>query len=116
VAARARAHGLAVGAVFNPQTSPEEAAGFARRAAAEVVLCMSIEPGYSGQAFMPDALGRVARLAELVSLPIQVDGGVGEDNVPALRAAGASLLVAGSAVFGSGDPAGAYRRLVALAS
>lgn len=114
VAAEARRHGLATGLAFKPQTEPEQAAEVAD--AVDIVLCMSIEPGYSGQAFMPDALGRVARLAELVSLPIQVDGGVGEDNVPALRAAGASLLVAGSAVFGSGDPAGAYRRLVALAS
>jgi ribulose-phosphate 3-epimerase len=116
VAARARELGLGVGVSFNPATSPEDAAACAERAGAEIVLCMSIEPGYSGQAFMPDALGRVARLAELVSVPIQVDGGVGEDNVPALRAAGASLLVAGGAVFGSGDPAGAYRRLVALVS
>jgi ribulose-phosphate 3-epimerase len=72
---------------------------------------MSIEPGYSGQAFMPEALERVARLRELVGVPIQVDGGVVPGNAGALRAAGARLLVAGTAIFGDPDPAAAYRRL-----
>jgi ribulose-phosphate 3-epimerase len=116
VAAQARAHGLAVGAVFNPETSPEAAAAFARAAGAEIVLCMSIEPGYSGQPFRPEALSRIRRLRELVDRPIQVDGGVSEDNARALRAAGASVLVAGSAIFGGGDPAAAYRRLAARAA
>jgi len=60
---------------------------------------------------MPAALGRIAELASLVDVPIQVDGGVGEENVVALREAGASLFVAGSAIFGAGEPAEAYRRL-----
>ena len=113
VARRAREHGLAVGVVFNPETSPERAAAAAVAAEAEIVLCMSIHPGYSGQAFMPEALERIDTLAGLVDVPIQVDGGVGPDNVDALRAAGASLFVAGSAVFGTPDPAEAYRRLAA---
>jgi ribulose-phosphate 3-epimerase len=75
---------------------------------------MSIEPGYSGQAFMPDALGRIAEVSSLVDVPIQVDGGIGEENAAAVRAAGATLLVAGSAVFGDPDPAAAYRRLAAV--
>ena len=116
VAARARSLGLAVGVVFNPETSPERAAEAARLADAELVLCMSIHPGYSGQAFMPEAIGRVVSLAGLVDIPLQVDGGVGEENVRALREAGASLLVAGSAVFGAADPAVAYRRLADLAA
>ena len=111
VAAQARAHGLAVGVVFNPETTPARAAAAARAAVADVVLCMSIHPGYSGQAFMPEALGRIAEVASLVDVPIQVDGGVGEGNVTALREAGASLFVAGSAVFGAAEPAEAYRRL-----
>ncbi|HEY7730988.1 MAG TPA: ribulose-phosphate 3-epimerase [Gaiellaceae bacterium] len=115
VAEQARRHGLAVGVVFNPETSPEDAARFAEAAAAELVLCMSIVPGYSGQAFMPAALGRIERLRTLVDVPIQVDGGVGDDNVRALRDVGASLLVAGSSVFGDPDPAAAYRRLAAAA-
>lgn len=111
VAAEARAHGLAVGVVFNPETTPARAADAARAAAADIVLCMSIHPGYSGQAFMPEALDRIAELASLVDVPIQVDGGVGEDNAAALREAGASLFVAGNAVFGDPDPVEAYRRL-----
>ncbi len=114
VAAAARERGLAVGVSFNPGTSPEEAAAAAEAADADLVLVMSIWPGYSGQPFMPESLARVARLAELVSCPIQVDGGVGESNARALRDAGASLLVAGSALFSDPAPAAAYRRLAAL--
>jgi ribulose-phosphate 3-epimerase len=111
VAAKARGHGLGVGVVFNPETTPARAAEAAAAAAADIVLCMSIHPGYSGQAFMPEALGRIAELATLVDVPIQVDGGVGAENAAALRAAGASLFVAGSSVFGAGEPAEAYLRL-----
>ncbi|HZO49134.1 MAG TPA: ribulose-phosphate 3-epimerase [Gaiellaceae bacterium] len=116
VAAAARAHGLSVGVAFNPGTSPADAAAFAGRAGAEIVLCMSIHPGYSGQSFMPEALDRIAELRALVDVPIQVDGGVGETNARALREAGATLLVAGSAVFADPDPAAAYRRIVAAAT
>jgi ribulose-phosphate 3-epimerase len=113
VAVTARDHGLAVGVSFNPGTEPEEAAVFAEAADAQIVLCMSIWPGYSGQPFMPEALPRIARLAELVSCPIQVDGGIGEDTIEPAHAAGARLLVAGNAVFSDPDPASAYRRLAA---
>lgn len=116
LADRARSLGLAVGVVFNPGTSPERAAEAARLAGAELVLCMSIDPGYSGQAFMPEALDRVRALSSLVDVPIQVDGGVGEANVRLLRDAGATLFVAGTAIFGGPDPADAYRRLVDLAA
>jgi ribulose-phosphate 3-epimerase len=116
VADEARSRGLAVGISFKPGTSPADAADAARAARAEIVLCMSIEPGYSGQDFMPDAFDRIAEVASLVDVPIQVDGGVGEENAAAIRAAGASLLVAGSAVFADPDPASAYRRLAADAS
>jgi ribulose-phosphate 3-epimerase len=115
VAAALRAHDLAVAVAFNPGTAPADAAAFAREAGAEMVLCMSIVPGYSGQPFMDDAYGRIAELARLVDVPIQVDGGVGEENAAAVRAAGASLLVAGSAVFAEPDPAAAYARIRAAA-
>ncbi len=110
-ATAARAHGLQIGLAFNPETSPEAAAAHAGHF--DLVLCMSIHPGYSGQPFRPDALDRVRRLRELLpgGPPIQVDGGVGPDNVRELRAAGASLLVAGSSIFAEADPATAYRRL-----
>ncbi len=116
VAGAARAHGLSVGVAFNPETSPAAAADFARAAGAEIVLCMSIHPGYSGQAFRPDALDRIAEVRRLVDAPGQVDGGVGETNARAIHEAGASLLVCGSAIFAGADPAAAYRRIVAAAS
>jgi ribulose-phosphate 3-epimerase len=111
-AARARELGLAVGLAFNPETEPEDAAAAASDV--DLVLCMSIHPGYSGQKFMPEALGRIRRLRELLpdAIPIQVDGGVGLDNVRKLREAGARLLVAGSSIYGEDDPDVAYRRLV----
>ena len=111
-AASARALGLQVGLAFNPETTVEAAA--AASSGLDLVLCMSIHPGYSGQKFMPEALGRVRRLRELVpeQMPIQVDGGVGLENVRELREAGATLLVAGSSIYGEEDPAVAYRRLV----
>ena len=116
VAAAARAHGLSVGVAFNPDTTPATAAEYARAADAEIVLCMSIHPGYSGQAFMPEALDRVGELRTLVDVPIQVDGGVGEANARALYEAGARLLVCGSAVFAGDDPASNYRRIAAAVS
>lgn len=115
VAAAARALGLAVGISFNPGTEPEQAAAFAGAAGADLALCMSIVPGYSGQPFMPEALERIATLRELVDVPIQVDGGVGESNAAAVRRAGASVLVAGSAVFSDPDPGAAYARIRAAA-
>ena len=116
VATAARALGLAVGIAFNPGTEPARAAAFAELAGAEMILCMSIEPGYSGQPFMPSAYGRIEELATLVEIPIQVDGGVGEANAKAVRDAGATLLVAGNAVFADPDPAAAYARIAATAA
>jgi ribulose-phosphate 3-epimerase len=113
VAARARGLGLAAGLAFNPETEPEDVAPAAGDV--DLVLCMSIHPGYSGQKFMPEALDRIRRLRALLpdEKPIQVDGGVGIDNVRELRDAGATLLVAGSSVYGGDDPGTAYRTLVA---
>jgi ribulose-phosphate 3-epimerase len=114
LAADARAHGLGVGLAFNPQTDPEQAAEVAEPV--DLVLCMSINPGYSGQAFMPAAFGRVERLRNLLpeGKHIQVDGGVGRDNIPRLREAGADLLVAGTSVFAAPDIDAAYRELAEL--
>ncbi|MFN2469832.1 MAG: ribulose-phosphate 3-epimerase [Gaiellaceae bacterium] len=109
----AREHGLGAGVAFNPGTEPAEAARAAE--AADLVLCMSIWPGYSGQAFIPETLERVRRLRVLLpdGVHVQVDGGVGSENAAALREAGANLLVAGSAVFSANDPTAAYRSLTA---
>jgi len=112
VARAAREQELEVGLAFKPETSPEDAAAAAE--GFDLVLCMSIEPGYSGQPFMPEALPRIRRLRELLGpdVPIQVDGGIGEENARAVHEAGATLLVAGTAVFGHEDLPRAYRRLV----
>jgi ribulose-phosphate 3-epimerase len=114
-AAQARGLGLAVGLAFKPETEPEQAAEVAEDV--DFVLCMSIEPGYSGQAFMPEAIPRIERLRALLpdEKHVQVDGGVGADNVPDLHAAGANLFVAGTSIFGADDIAEAYRQLAALA-
>ena len=111
--ALAREHGLEVGVAFNPGTGVEAAAHAAEEA--DIVLCMSINPGYSGQAFMPEALERIARLRELLpGKPIQVDGGISHDTIGAAHEAGATLFVAGSAIFGHEDLPRAYLRLVQL--
>jgi ribulose-phosphate 3-epimerase len=114
VVAAARELGLQVGLAFNPETAVADAADAAIEAVVDLVLCMSIHPGFSGQEFMPEALERVRTLRELLpdSMHIQVDGGVGPDNVRALHEAGADLLVAGTAIFGREDLPRAYRRLV----
>ena len=114
VAAAARDLGLGVGVAFNPGTEPEVAADAAEKAAADLCLCMSIVPGYSGQDFMDDAYGRIERLRSLVDCHVQVDGGVKESNVAEVRAAGADLIVVGSGIFAAPDLGEAYRRLTRL--
>jgi len=114
--ALARTHGLGAGLALNPETLVADAAAAAGDA--DLVLCMSIVPGYSGQAFMPEALDRIRELRGLLpgDVPLQVDGGIDLDTAPAAREAGATLLVAGSAVFGRPDPAAAFRELAAAAA
>jgi ribulose-phosphate 3-epimerase len=111
--AHARSLGLGVGVALNPETPVEDAVAAAD--GADLVLCMSIHPGYSGQEFMPDAAERIARLRELLpaEVRLQVDGGINRETARVARKAGADLLVAGSAVFWTDDPAAAYRELVA---
>jgi ribulose-phosphate 3-epimerase len=114
IAAAARDHGLGVGVALKPKTPVEEVAASAISAEVDFVLCMSIEPGDSGQRFMPEAFGRLRRLRELLpeEMQLQVDGGVNHENIGAAHEAGANLLVAATAVFGEGDPAAGYRELV----
>jgi ribulose-phosphate 3-epimerase len=108
----AREHGLQAGIAFNPQTDPEDVAKVAGDA--DIVLCMSINPGYSGQEFMPDALERIKTLRAALpdSISIQVDGGIDNENVRKVYDAGATLIVAGSAIFAREDLTRSYRRLV----
>ena len=111
----AREHELGVGIAFNPGTRVEQAVAAAD--GADLVLCMSIHPGYSGQTFMPESLPRIAELRAALpqQVHVQVDGGIGAETLPQAREAGANLFVAGSAVFAADDPAGAYRALTAAA-
>ncbi len=114
IAAAAREEGLGVGVALKPKTSVEAVAEAAIAAGADFVLCMSIEPGYSGQKFMPEAFDRLRRLRDLLpqEMQLQVDGGVNHDNIGEARDAGANLLVAATAIFGEGDPASGYLGLV----
>ena len=110
--ALAREHGLGVGVAFNPESEPEDVAAVSGDA--DLVLCMSIHPGYGGQEFMPEALGRIARTRAALpdSVYVQVDGGIDNENARAVYDAGATLIVVGTAIFGREDLPRSYRRLV----
>jgi ribulose-phosphate 3-epimerase len=112
LAERARALGLGVGLAFNPETSVDAAVAAAD--GVDLVLCMSIHPGYSGQEFLPESLDRIRELRSRLDdeVFVQVDGGINDGNVATVREAGAELIVAGSAVFDAPDIAAAYRQLV----
>jgi ribulose-phosphate 3-epimerase len=86
----------------------------------DYVLVMSVNPGFGGQKFIPAALDKIRRLRAIIKerglkAQIEVDGGVDAGNIRALVEAGAEVLVAGSAVFGHGDPEAAARRLIEAA-
>ena len=110
----ARVHDLQVGLAFKPETSAAYAAHAAISSHVDIVLCMSIEPGYSGQEFMPEAIDRIRVLRSVLprGVHVQVDGGIGPDNIRAVRDAGATLFVAGTSIFSREDLTRAYRRLV----
>ena len=114
VAGRARAHGFQVGLAFKPETDVDAVVPAAQ--AFDLVLCMSIHPGYSGQAFMPEALGRLEHLRSIVpeGVHVQVDGGISHENIRSVYDAGADLIVCGSAIFEREDLPRTYRRLIQL--
>ncbi len=114
VVGAARELELQVGVAFNPKTEVAAAAAAANQVGADIILCMSIHPGYSGQEFMPEAIDRVRELHGLVrpGVHIQVDGGISDENVRDVQTAGATLFVAGTSIFGREDLPRAYRRLV----
>ena len=110
----ARAHNLQTGLAFKPETSAAYAAHAALSSHVDIVLCMSIEPGYSGQEFMAEAFDRIRTVRSMLppGMHVQVDGGIGQENIRAAHDAGATLLVAGTAIFGREDLPRAYRRLL----
>ncbi|HZY56665.1 MAG TPA: ribulose-phosphate 3-epimerase [Rubrobacteraceae bacterium] len=103
-----RAAGLEAGAALNPTTPPEILEWALPYL--DYINVMSVNPGFGGQAFIPEMTDKVRRLKEMTDLPIQVDGGITERTAPLMVEAGAQVLVAGSAVFG-GDPATEMRRI-----
>ncbi|MEQ8850226.1 MAG: ribulose-phosphate 3-epimerase [Phycisphaerales bacterium] len=106
-AERIRELGCAAGIAINPPTDQGRIAWIADRF--DLVLAMSVIPGYSGQSFMPEALERGALRSELPdSVRLEIDGGVGPANAEMIRAAGFDTLAAASAIFGRprGDRAG----------
>ncbi|HEX5309145.1 MAG TPA: ribulose-phosphate 3-epimerase [Solirubrobacteraceae bacterium] len=114
-AALVRESGACVGVAINPATAIGELAEVAH--SIDLALCMSVNPGWGGQAFIDHSLDKLQRMRHILGeqVALEVDGGVDRQTAPAVRAAEANLLVAGSAVFGAGDPAGAYRALAAAA-
>ena len=106
--------GCLAGVAINPGTPAEALAEL--RGHADIALCMTVNPGWGGQAFIEGSEEKVSRLAPLVGEgKIEVDGGIDATTAGPIAAAGASLFVAGSAVFGTDDPAAAYTEIVASA-
>src|SRR5436190_4560066 len=109
-----REAGCLAGLALNPGTPAESVAEL--KTSADVILCMSVNPGWGGQPFIASSADKVARLRSLAPTPaIEVDGGIDADTVGGVADAGASLFVAGSAVFTAPNPADAYRRIAAAA-
>ncbi len=108
--------GVKKGAVVNPET-PIEKVFSAVDAGADMVLVMSVHPGWGGQKFIPETLDKLQALRNycvkrgLPDFDIEVDGGVTEENVGEVIAAGANVIVAGSTVFRAPDMAATIRRL-----
>lgn len=113
-AAKARALGLRFGAVVSPPTPWEALEPFAELC--DMIVVMSVHPGFGGQSFMPEVMPKVEQARKWVDshgLPtdIQVDGGITLRTAPTARDAGANVFVAGTAVFGDDDPAAAVQQL-----
>jgi ribulose-phosphate 3-epimerase len=111
---RIRELGARAGVALNPSTAVDSIRDVAREM--DHLLIMSVNPGFGGQSFIPHSIEKVAAARELLSrarsaAAIEVDGGVDTTNAAALVESGASILVAGSAVFGAADPAEATRAL-----
>ncbi len=107
--------GVKAGVSLNPST-PESAIAYVTDLV-DLVLVMSVNPGFGGQAFIPSQVDKVARIREMFAgrdVFIEVDGGVTPETAPALARAGANVLVAGSAVFKGGTPAAYQKNIAAI--
>jgi ribulose-phosphate 3-epimerase len=107
--------GCLAGIALNPGTPADSLAEL--RGLADIALCMTVNPGWGGQAFIEGSVDKISRLAGVVgSAKIEVDGGIDAGTAKPVAEAGASLFVAGSAVFGAKDPAAAYAEIAAAAN
>jgi ribulose-phosphate 3-epimerase len=106
--------GCLAGIAINPGTPVEAVAEL--RGLADIALCMTVNPGWGGQSFIAGSPDKVSRLVPLIGdAKVEVDGGIDASTAGSVATAGASLFVAGSAVFGSDDPAAAYAEIAAVA-
>lgn len=112
-------HGARAGVAINPATPVETLDHVLEMA--DLVLVMSVNPGFGGQQFLPFALSKIEKLNQLrqsrgLGFKIEVDGGVGVDNIADLSRAGCDIFVAGSSIFGTPDPAQSVKSLKELAA
>jgi len=106
--------GCLAGIAINPGTPVETLVEL--RGRADIALCMTVNPGWGGQAFVEGSVDKISRLASVVGpAKIEVDGGIDATTAKPTAEAGASLFVAGSAVFAAADPAAAYSEIAAAA-
>jgi ribulose-phosphate 3-epimerase len=107
-----REGGATAGVAINPATPVGALAEVSHEI--DLALCMSVNPGWGGQAFIEHSLDKIERLRHIVGhdVAIEVDGGVDPSTAPRCRAASVNLFVAGSAIFGAPDPAAAYGAIV----
>jgi ribulose-phosphate 3-epimerase len=110
-----REAGCLPGLAINPATPPE--AITAVEDSFELLLCMTVNPGWGGQEFIPYSKDKVRRLRSVLPnrVAITVDGGIDEETARPCGEAGARIFVAGSAVFGAGDPVAGYEQVKAAA-
>jgi ribulose-phosphate 3-epimerase len=103
--------GCRAGVARNPATPVEALSELVEDL--DLALCMTVNPGWGGQAFLPRSPGKIARLRALIGpgVALEVDGGVDASTAGACAEAGATVFVAGSAVFGADDPGAAFRQI-----
>jgi ribulose-phosphate 3-epimerase len=110
-----REAGCLAGVAINPGTPADAVSELDQFA--DLILCMSVNPGWGGQSFIATSPDKVRRLRSVAPTPvIEMDGGIDADTVGGVAEAGARLFVAGSAVFGDADPGEAFRRIAAAAN
>jgi ribulose-phosphate 3-epimerase len=108
-----REHGCRAGLAFCPSTPPAMLA----EVDVDIALCMTVNPGWGGQSFIPNSPAKIERMRALLGdgPDLEVDGGIDGDTAGPCADAGATLFVAGSAIFGAPDPGAAFREIAAAA-